>query len=721
MAQRTLSSYQSPSKSSSSGPSPHSPQGPTNYFSPGYEPTEKDEFRHLVWQTYKETYQDEGPHPHPIFTKLRINRPKHVAMQIYAGLMNGHSLTECVATAGIDFARFEDRKWSNHPRIHSFEALVRSYIWGMLRGIEYRSHIVSELSDRPNTRRELGYGTFNGTRRCPHQTNFNEAWNDRFGPDLRSFITEVVAYVREWAYDNNRLIETTELLVPDERDETQELTKDQIRRIVNEMVGYITPNYSFNREGGVSHDKNVFFKLLAHCALTSSSVHGGGDTFEWQQIDDDDPPHGRTVLDLVKSLSAGEMLSMYADAIDGVVEALDKQVGLYDSPVPLAIDTTTIESDAKWKRVTISSIADPEYHEWSDRKKKDTYAYIEEEGIECLVGEDPEKIRTASFRNDEKREAAERISDVVRYVHGTKSGDDFKYAWEFGAAAIAHPSCPLIYAMEPLERKDELEDHVERFIERGQELVTVSEVYMDSAYSQVAVQQLFHYGNGFRTEDQFNIPYVMNIREEDSVKKAVLQEKPGRGDITTRMDENEGDISVVKNYRQHSQEHGYGATTLVGLPKRDYENGGVVDVEDPVTDRVAFSTSRTDIDAENAIELLRGPDSESFSDPVRKRKAKHERGYTNRWLIEIGFEKTKDFLAFTKSGHGGVRLFYVLYASLLFDVWMTVDRAIKQEEYELGFDVETHDEDDSVVYATSPRISADVLSTIVANYLRPVT
>lgn len=102
-----------------------------------------------------------------------------------------------------------------------------------------------------------------------------------------------------------------------------------------------------------------------------------------------------------------------------------------------------------------------------------------------------------------------------------------------------------------------------------------------------------------------------------------------------------------------------------------------MDVEDLVADRVAFSTSRTDIDAENAIELLRGPDPESLSDPVRGRRAKHERGYTNRWLIEIGFEKTKDFLAFTKSGRDGVQPFYVLYAPLLFDVWMTVDRAIK--------------------------------------------
>jgi hypothetical protein len=122
---------------------------------------------------------------------------------------------------------------------------------------------------------------------------------------------------------------------------------------------------------------------------------------------------------------------------------------------------------------------------------------------------------------------------------------------------------------------------------------------------------------------------------------------------------------------------------------------------------VAFCTNRTDIHADNARTLLRGRDNDE-----------HHRGYTNRWLIEIGFQKIKDFLAFTKSSHAGVRLFYILYASLLFDVWMTVDRTIKKREFDPDYlDVDG----DGPEYATEPRLSADVLSVIVANYLRPVT
>lgn len=221
MGQRTLDTFDKSSESDSGSGSSGGNPGTGSNFSGVYQSVSPErEFSYLAWQTYNETYKDETHDPHPMFTRLRTDRPKHVAMQIYSGILNGHSLTESVATAGIDFSRFEDRKWKNHPRLHRFEAVIRSYIWGKLRGIRFRSNIISELEDRPNTRRKLGYGSFDGDRRCPHQTTFNEAWNDRFSPKLRSFIEEVVALVQEWSYDNDRLIETTELLLPDERDES---------------------------------------------------------------------------------------------------------------------------------------------------------------------------------------------------------------------------------------------------------------------------------------------------------------------------------------------------------------------------------------------------------------------------------------------------------------------------------------------------------------------
>lgn len=58
-------------------------------------------------------------------------------------------------------------------------------------------------------------------------------------------------------------------------------------------------------------------------------------------------------------------------------------------------------------------------------------------------------IQFYCFEDEKEWAKAKNIGDVVKYVHGTKSGDGFNYAWEFAGAAIAHPTCPLVYAMEP--------------------------------------------------------------------------------------------------------------------------------------------------------------------------------------------------------------------------------------------------------------------------------
>ncbi|QSW99789.1 transposase [Haloterrigena alkaliphila] len=460
------------------------------------------------------------------------------------------------------------------------------------------------------------------------------------------------------------------------------------------MMCHILPNYSFERGDNKSHRKNLFFEVLAHCALTSSSVYGGGETFEWSKCSDEAPPSGRTYFDHIQSLSPAQMLEMFDEAIESQFNAASK-LDLYDQALPIAIDTTTWESDAFGKRVTFESISNPEDDEWSKAKRNETYKAIEKWDLQPLVGRDSEKIRNADFDDPELVEIAESIPDVVRYVHGTKSGDDFCYAWEFAAACIAHPTCPMVFAVKPLERKDELEEHVSEFIERAQELIVVDEVYMDSAYAQVPVYNRFRYPGKFRTADVFDMDYVMNIRENDDVKKAVLKEKPGGGDFTAKMDDNDDDVTILQEYAQYSQdEKAYGHTTLFALPKR-----GVETVEDPVTDRVAFCTNRAGFDSERALELVNGNDADDIED--------ERGGYSWRWLIESGFKKVKEFLAYTKTGDADTRLFYMLYATLLFNTWMLVDRTVKKRK--------------GIEYADDPELKAKTFAVIVANYLRPVT
>ncbi|NUC75037.1 transposase [Haloterrigena sp. SYSU A558-1] len=653
--------------------------------------------------SYTETQVDgtETRHVHTTDDYAEPSDPIGVANQVTTQLEDGETLLDAVRQTQL-YQEFDDPYWNDHPKVYDFQTMLRTFLYAELRGFAHRSHISEFLDDNTNTALDLGFEFEDGTLevRTPHQTVVNECWNDRFNGDVQEYITETVSHVHAWALENRKLLEASELEVPNEDDEDDDLSKDEIRRIMNELMRHICPNLSFDRDETSIHSDNIFFEVLAHCAFSGSSVYGGGETFEWMKISDDAPPSGRTFHDHIKDLSLGEQIEMFDNVVESQIETA-RDMGLYEKAVPLAIDTTTVKSDAFGKRVTFKSIADPEDSDWSKSKRRETYAAIEKWGLECLVGEDPEDIRNADFDDQEKREAAKSIPAVVRYVRGTKSGDEFLYAWEFAAACIAHPVCPQFIGMKPLGGKAEFENHVREFVERAQELVPISDVYMDAAYAQVPVFQSFHYGNQFRTNDTMNMPYVMNITENDRVEDAALKENPGGGKFVTRMDENDDDITIINEFRQYSQEHGYGTTSLVALPKR-----GVDEVEDPITDRVAFCTNRTDFDAANARTLLQGPDPSMCESEAAKRQARLDRGYGNRWVIENGFQKVKDFLAFTKSGHPGVRLFYMLYASIMFNCWMLVDRTIKERK--------------GIKYESEPQLKAKVFAVIVANYLRPI-
>ena len=619
--------------------------------------------------------------------------PYGVANQITNRLADGKTLLEAVCETEL-FEEFDDPYWNDHPQVYEYRVMLRTFLYAELRGFAHRSHIADYLSEHKNVALDLGYDFEKGTLdiRTPFQTTINECWNDRFNGDVRDYLSETVEYVHKWARENETFIETTELSVPTE-DDGDDLTKAEIRRIVNEMMRHILPNYTFDRGSNKSHRKNLFFEVLAHCALTSSSVYGGGETFEWSKCSDEAPPSGRTYFDHIQSLSPAQMITMFDEAIESQFNSASK-LGLYDQALPIAIDTTTWESDAFGKRVTFESISNPEHHEWSRGKRNETYKAIKKWDLQPLVGKDPEKIRTADFDDPELVEIAESIPDVVRYVHGTKSGDDFCYAWEFAAACIAHPTCPMMFAVKPLERKDELEEHVAEFIERAQELITVDEVYMDSAYAQVPVFNRFRYPGKFRTADVFDIDYVMNIREEERVREAVLEEKPGNN-FTAKMEDNDADVTIIEEYAQFTQSDGvYGHTTLLALPKR-----GIETVEDPVRDRVAFCTNRTGFGPEKGLELVNGNDADDIED--------ERGGYSWRWFVESGFKKVKEFLAYTKTGDADTRLFYMLYATLLFNTWMLVDRTVKKRE--------------GIEYEDSPELKAKTFAVIVANFLRPVT
>jgi len=626
-----------------------------------------------------------------------------VATSIIEALNVDHELADAVANVDIPFERFGDPYWEDHPAIYSFETMLRSFIYAELRGIRYHNDLADFLDKHPDIALKLGFeperpetehpalDAFQSPE-TPHQTTVTRCANKRFKARTEQFVQTVANEVEEYCREHAHMVELTELWSEDpetnpaEAEEEMDpdgLTKTQIRRLVNELMRHICPHIDFKRGESKTLRKNLFLEVIAHCSLTNSSVHSGGDVYEiYAKPGDEELPAGRTFFDHMEGLSVDEMLSMFDNAVESMVEGA-KDIGLYDRPVDIAIDLTTVEYTGIGKTFDYEAISNPHADELNEREASEAQTAIEKWELEPIVGEDAADIKHANFDDPEQVAAAQRVKECVEWVNGTKKNDeDIEYGFQFAAGAIAEKTCRMLYAVEPMNGRDgeDMRDHVRDFVDRANELVVVDTVYMDSYYAQSKVLNQFHYGHGFRTADRFNLNYVVKMPEHGRVRKQVLSEEY----TDNELDYADGDtpVSICREFAYGSSQRQETAhTTLVAVKKHT-----VAEVEDKADDRVVFATKRLHADGGEAQRAING--------------------YSDRWIIENGFKEAKKFLADTRSSNNRVRLFYVLFAVLLFNVWMLVDRVAKKR---LGMS-----------FGGTPLIGFEVLMAAVTESLRPV-
>ncbi len=625
-----------------------------------------------------------------------------VAQRIIDLLNDDKSLDEAVAEVDLPFEMFDDPYWEQHPDIYAFETMLRSFIYGELRGIRYDNDLADFLGDHPDIAFRLGfkpdtdaeYPSLNvySQPKTPHQTTITRCANKRFLARTEKFIQGVSEEVEAYCREHGHMLELTELWSEDpdknpgeEEDDLdpQGLSKNQIRRLVNELMRHACPNIHLKRGQSWEIRKNLFLEVIAHCSLTNSSVYSGGDVYDiYAKPGDEELPAGKTFFDHIKGISIEEMLEMFDNAISSMVDAA-KDVGLYDRPVDIALDVTTIKYTGIGKTFGYEAIANPEGDDLGKREVSEAKTAIEKWELEPIVGEDPVDIKHANFDDPEKVAAANRVKQCVEWVNGTKSEDeDIEYGFQFAAGAIAEKTCPMLYTIEPISSRDgeTMREHVRDAINRAQELVVVDTVYMDSYYDMAPVLNLFHYGHGFRTADRFDIEYTVKKKENKRTRNEVLREK--YTDLEETFEEGDTATTISHNFSVGaSQNSETGHTTLVAVKKR-----GVEAVEDKVTDRVVFATNRRHVDGAEAKRAIKG--------------------YSDRWIIENGFKEAKTFLAETRSSDNRSRLFYFIFAVLLFSMWMLVDRVAK---HRLGLQ-----------FAGEPLIGFEVFVAAVVNSLRPV-
>lgn len=214
-------------------------------------------------------------------------------------------------------------------------------------------------------------------------------------------------------------------------------------------------------------------------------------------------------------------------------------------------------------------------------------------------------------------------------VSGTK--DKEGHAFKFATLSIIGQNIPLILAVEPVQESSAWDENlpnqihrtVRRLVQRAKEHVPIETVLCDREFDSMRV---------FQTLSNLNVNYPIPKRVSSSER-----------DVLEQMDEDDQEVAV-ESASVHV-EAGSHPMRFLYVPSTSGEGTTV------------FATN-----------LRVGPDeAETFC-----------RRYSRRWQIENEYKSIKgDFLAKTSSKDYRVRLFYFVFAVLLYNIWRLTDFLLK--------------------------------------------
>ncbi|WP_096396404.1 transposase [Halorubrum trapanicum] len=214
-------------------------------------------------------------------------------------------------------------------------------------------------------------------------------------------------------------------------------------------------------------------------------------------------------------------------------------------------------------------------------------------------------------------------------VSGTKDGEG--RAFKFATLSIIGRNIPLVLAVEPVCESSAWDENppnqihrvVRRLVQRAKEHVPIETVLCDREFDSMRVLQ---------TLSNLNVNYLIPKRITSSER-----------DVIEQMDEDDQEVAV-ESASVHV-EAGSHPMRFLYVPSTSGEGTTV------------FATN-----------LRVGPDeAETFC-----------RRYSRRWQIENEYKSIKnDFLAKTSSKDYRVRLFYFVFAVLLYNIWRLTDSLLK--------------------------------------------
>ena len=493
-----------------------------------------------------------------------------VGVKLRTAIESDQSLWTALRELAGPFDLLDDGYPEWHPAPHSFEGMLRLFLYRELTGESYRALTrYPELAD-----------VF-GLEKIPDESVLSRTWRNRFDDATKTFVTTAAHYVVKEIHDLGLDVpearpkaevvtpEKDPSSLPDESEENEsiEFTTEQIQRTTRLARDHGFDGFDSGRAANATYEDTQFLELQTFMGMVGCGTSQGASRFQYRH-GPESSPHGDTHLRAVKQFEPEALIQGFDAATDQLISVIGSEAS-FRRPVTAAIDITTIPY------------------------------YGDVEGMPM--------------------------------VNGTK--DEDRRAFKFATLSIIGQNIPLVLGVEPIKESSEWDQNpsnkihrvVRRLVKRAQEHVPIETVLCDREFdSQQVFQTLSNLGVNYL------IPKRINSTERDIIETM----------------ETDGEDVAVESAAVHV-EAGSHQMRFLYVPSTKGDGTAV------------FATN-----------IRVGPDE---AETVCRR-------YSRRWQIENEYKSIKhDFLAKTSSKDYRVRLFYFVFAVLLYNIWRLTDFLLKAD------------------------------------------
>ena len=236
----------------------------------------------------------------------RMTYAYKTGIELRETLRDGGCLQAAVSKATIYMEYLEDGYPNWHPAPHSFEGMLRLFIYREITGDSYRTlETYQELAE-----------PF-GLEHVPDESVLSRAWRNRFGDGVREYVTVAAHFVVKEIHDHGptvsavrpkeEVIQSDEDSPADDEESSRAFSDEQIHRTTRLARDHGFDGFDSGRAQNASYEDTQFFELQTFMGMVGCGTAQGAARFQFRQ-GEEYGPHGDTHLRAVKQFEPTELV-----------------------------------------------------------------------------------------------------------------------------------------------------------------------------------------------------------------------------------------------------------------------------------------------------------------------------------------------------------------------------------------------------------------------------